>query len=258
MESRNSSGMPLASAEWLEAHHQAKLPERRAFAQTLAARRPQRVIDLGCGTGLWLALLDEVLPADCELVGFDADGEVLDIARNRNWTRPMKFERLDIESDSDSIPVSDMTLAFNIFSYLKNPAKLLSTIARNGGTLVVRQYDGGAVRFGPMDIRLRSSIESSLRASVISSDQFSHYDMDRVFKFLLNSQFSRREVGFELFARSFPFPEAFLAYYESMLTWTLDLLSEGSADALRSWLPDSQDGDEGRYFFEVDLVAVLS
>jgi SAM-dependent methyltransferase len=250
--------MPLASAEWLEAHHEAKLPERRAFAQMLANRWPQRIVDLGCGTGLWLTLFDELLPGNCELVGLDTDSEALDIARDRNWTRPVRFELLDIESELDAIPTSDITLAFNIFPYLKNPAQLLSAISRNGGALVVRQYDGGALRFGPMDGRLRSVVESSLRASVASSDQFRHYDMDRVFKFLSNSRFSKREVGFELFARSFPFPDTFIAYYEGMLTWTLDLLSEGAADALRPWLADHSGEGQGRYFFEVDLVAVLS
>jgi hypothetical protein len=124
--------------------------------------------------------------------------------------------------------------------------------------LVVRQYDGGVLRFGPMDTRLRSSIESSLRASIASSRQFRHYDMDCVFTLLSDSQFSKREIGFELFARAAPFPEEFLAYYEGMLAWTLELLSESAAEALRSWLANSDNGSHIRYFFEVDLTAVLS
>ena len=218
------------------------------------------MVDLGCGTGLWLALLNEMLPADCEFVGLDMDRDALDIARerSRNWGRRTRFERVDIEADPDAIPAGNLTLAFNIFPYLTDPAKLLSTVARNGGALVVRQYDGGALRFGPMDVGLRSSVESSLRGSVMSSDQFRHYDMDRVLGLLLNSQFSTREIGFELFARAAPFPEDFLAYYEGTLTWMLDLLSENAADSLRSWLADADGSPQGRYFFEVDLIAVLS
>jgi SAM-dependent methyltransferase len=249
--------MPLTSVEWLDAHHRAKLAERRRFAAILATYQPDRVVDLGCGTGLWLALLDEILPARCELVGFDVDRDALDVAteRSQHWQRATAFEHVDIEADADTIPTSDVTLAFNVFSYLRDPAKLLSTLARRGGVLVVRQYDGAALRFGPMETRLRGSIESSLRASVASSAQFKHYDMDSLYEVLSASSFSKHEFGFELFARTSPFPAEFLAYYQGMLTWTLDLLSEDAADALASWLADAT-GE--RYFFEVDLTAVLS
>jgi hypothetical protein len=168
------------------------------------------------------------------------------------------FELVDIESSADAIPTSDMTLAFNVFPYLTDPARLLSTVAGRAGVLVVRQYDGAALRFGPMETRLRSSIESSLLASVGSSKQFRHYDMDRVLGLLSASPFSKRQFGFELFARVSPFPEEFLAYYEGMLAWTLDLLSEDAADALASWLADPHAPGGTRYFFEVDLAAVLS
>jgi trans-aconitate methyltransferase len=258
VEWRSSRGLPLASAEWQEVHHRAKLPERRAFAEMLAERRPRRVTDLGCGAGLWLGLLDEILPAGCELVGLDSDRDLLEVASSREWSRPMRFEQLDLEAEPEAIPESDMALAFNVFQYLKDPAGLLSSVASNVDTLVVRQYDGGALRFGPMENRLRSVIEASLRASVASSDQFRHYDMDHVFALVANSPFSRREVGFELFARASPFAEDFRPYYEAMLGWTLSLLSDPAAEALGPWLADRDGENPERYFFEVDLTAVLS
>jgi hypothetical protein len=91
-----------------------------------------------------------------------------------------------------------------------------------------------------------------------SSDQFRHYDMDRVFAFLAASPFSHRRVEFELFARLAPYPEEFLAYHDGLMRWMIDLLSEDAAEALQEWLsaPSFESGD--RYFFEVDLTAVLS
>lgn len=50
----NSEGFPLASTDWLAIHHRAKLSERGRFADRLAALKPRRIVDLGCGPGLWL------------------------------------------------------------------------------------------------------------------------------------------------------------------------------------------------------------
>jgi len=150
-----------------------------------------------------------------------------------------------------------MTLAFNIFPYLAQPDELLSTLASRGCVLAVRQYDGAALRFGPIDTRLRSLIEASLRASAASSDQFKHYDMDRVLGLLSSSAFSAKKFGFELFARMSPFTDDFIPYYEGMFTWTLELLSDDAAEKLAAWLATDPPGGT-RYFFEVDLTAVLS
>lgn len=254
---RNASGRPLASPEWLEAHHTAKLLERRRFVDMLAELQPRRVIDLGCAIGLWLELLDEALPPECELVGIDSDSEALALAeeRSNHWQRSVQLHELDLESDAIDIGEGDIALAFNLFPYLPNPAGLVEAVAQSGGALAVRQYDGAALRFGPMESRLRDSIEASLRASVASSGQFRHYDMDRVYTLLERAPFRNRKIAFEFFSRTAPFVESFVPYYEGTLAWTLDLLSEDAAGGLQTWLADP---DSGRYFFEVDLTAVLS
>lgn len=258
-DSCNGSGMFCSSAEWLEAHHRAKLPERKAFAERLAAHRPKRLVDLGCGVGLWLELLNDLLPSDCEFIGIDADDDVLDQAAARTYDcdRSVTFERVDLNSELDAIPPADITLAFNLFSFVDDPARLIGGIAANGSSLAIRQYDGAAIRFGPMDPDLRNSIESSLLASFASSGEPRHYDLDRLMQSLATSPFAKRETQFELFARAAPFPEDFLAYYTGMMSWTLSRLSNGAGDKFRSWL-EAEGASAGRYFFEVDLVAVLS
>ena len=89
----NASGKPLADALWLENHHRAKLPERTAFAKKLADLYPKRIVDLGCASGLWLELLDKLLPSDCEFIGIDSDNDILKIAKDRskNWNRKTSF-----------------------------------------------------------------------------------------------------------------------------------------------------------------------
>jgi SAM-dependent methyltransferase len=263
VDERNSTGRPLASGAWLEAHHRAKRLERNQFAELLATYEPTSVVDIGCATGLWLDLLDKVLPPACDFIGLDSDESALAEAKDRSthWARRATFEQMDVEADFDAIPSADMTLFFNVFSYLRDPADLLRALGgrSNHGVVVVRQYDGAALRFGPMEMDVRLLVESSLRASVTSSEQLRHYDMDRVFSLLDESPFPQRRIEFELFARTTPFPQEFLDYFEGTLNWTQRHLSEDAANELRRWRRQLVEGPASQaYFYEVDLTAVLS
>lgn len=257
----NSTGRPLADASWLENHHRAKLPERTAFAKQLAELKPKSIVDLGCATGLWLELLDSILPADCEFVGIDSDEEALSIAadRSQSWNRRVKFLHLDIEEDVEKIPPGDITLAFNIFPYIENLELFIEALREKSpnGVLAVRQYDGASIRFGPMETAMRQKIELDLRIATENSQKFHHYDMDRTFTALRKSNYKRFQYNFELFERVSPFDSDFIPYYNGTLDWTCQHISNASAVNLKKWMnTDSLMAD--RYFFEVDLVALLS
>jgi SAM-dependent methyltransferase len=260
MERRNPSGLPLAGSEWLVAHHRAKLPERRAFSEQLAALGPSRVLDLGCGPGLWLDELDKLLPPECEFVGVDSDEATLSQAAQRaeRWQRPVTFECLDLES-ATALPDADLTLLFNVSPYLPQVDALLADLAQRGGNVAVRQYDGAALRFGPIETQDRAMIEDALRAAVLGSGQFRHYDLDRMYTAIEQAPFRSRDVSFELFARTSPFPAEFMEYYTGTLEWTLDLLSDAAGERLRAWWERRKvDARLPAYFVEVDLVALLS
>lgn len=47
-------------------------------------------MDLGCASGLWLELLNKIIPIDCEFIGVDSDEEVLSIAKEKvNYGKEM-------------------------------------------------------------------------------------------------------------------------------------------------------------------------
>jgi SAM-dependent methyltransferase len=260
---RNSTGHPLSSPAWLEAHHRAKLRERTAYALDLARCQPTRVVDLGCATGLWLEVLNALLPPSCEFVGLDCDPEALSSAQLRasHWSRETTFEQCDLTTDVDSIPSADLTLVFNLFPYLPNPQEFLTRLSKRDGhgLVAIRQYDGAALRFGPMDVGTRSAVEASLRAAVSNSREFNHYDMDAVFAAISTSPLSIEQIEFELFQRVVPFPADFLDYCHGMVNWTLTHLSEHAQHLLGEWLAAPTTGPgPGRYFFEIDLAAVVS
>lgn len=257
----NSSGKPLADITWLEKHHQAKLPERRKFAQKLAGLNPKKIVDLGCATGLWLELLNQELPNDCEFIGIDSDSDSLHsaISRSKLWDRKSSFLQLNLEEEASRIPAGDITLAFNIFPYISDLDSFIKALSSRTprGCLAIRQYDGASIRFGPMPTSERQKIETSLRVATESSQKFYHYDMDRTFSALHKSAYKHCKYSFELFERTSPFNENFIPYYNEMLLWTCQHLSDNCADYLRDWLTEEPPTIE-RYFYEVDLVAILS
>jgi hypothetical protein len=170
----------------------------------------------------------------------------------------VSFLHLDIEENVEELPPADITLAFNIFPYLSDPGQLVDLMAARRGALAVRQYDGAALRFGPMRQPDRALIEASLFASVGASEQFRHYDIDRIFSFLRASPFESQEIEFELFARVAPFTDDVRDYYEATLAWTLGLLSDEAKHLFMTWMNDGKDEQIPRYFYEVDLIGVLS
>lgn len=257
----NSTGKPLADAKWLENHHHAKIPERTAFAQKLVDIQPKKVVDLGCATGLWFELLNQMLPNECEFIGIDSDEESLNLAtkRSKSWNRKVSFMKLNLEEDAMYIPSSDLTLAFNIFPYIENLDSFISVLSSRTprGVLAIRQYDGASIRFGPMLTSERQKIEVDLRVATENSQKFRHYDLDRTFTALRNSAYNHGSYEFELFERTSPFSKDFIPYYQETLIWTCQHLSDKSAEYLKNWMNE----DPlllNRYFYEVDLVALLS
>ena len=261
----NASGRPLSSTSWLETHHRAKLHERKLFAQSILNCGPKRIVDLGCGPGLWLDLLNGLIPTDCEFIGVDGDSAALDEAYRRaaHWTRPSRFLKLNIDEDFEQLPEADMFLAFNLFPYLTGPERVLSSIEPkivNGGTLIIRQYDGALVRFGPLDQERRGRMEASLQASVLGSSEFRHYDLDLLFEAVASSNFKRKDLSFELFQRTAPYSREFIEYAYNTVEWVARHSSEDVSVDLEKWLAKNLSANSQRpsYFVEVDLVGWLS
>lgn len=252
---------PPAGSGWLDAHHRAKLSERRAFCQRLTALRPSRVLDLGCATGLWLEELNEVLPGDCEFIGMDSDEAALAKAAQRaeDWSRSHTFLPIDLNAPELSLPDADLTLLFNVSSYVADLDQLLELVAQGSGHVVVRQYDGAALRFGPMDPNDRAIIEAAMRAAMAESSELRHYDLDRLYAAIERGPFTKREFSFELYERTSPLPDDFEDYLAGTVWWIQKHLSGPAGKLLRAWWDERKaEPTCPTYFTEVDLIAMLS
>ena len=72
-------------------------PLRRRLLQQASIQPGQRVLDVGCGTGLLTRLVKQSVP-DAQVTGLDGDEEVLKIARDKSrgtniqWDRALAFD----------------------------------------------------------------------------------------------------------------------------------------------------------------------
>jgi hypothetical protein len=205
--------------------------------------------------------MDELLPPECEFIGMDSDGAAIAQAtqRAKSWSRRSSFIEFDLNAQLRDLPQADLTMLFNVSCYVDDLDEMFGCLARRPGHLAVRQYDGAALRFGPMDPEDRVFIEESHRQAVKGRCEFRHYDLDRLYTAIERAPFTQRDVSFELFARRSPFPEDCLEYLVGTMWWMFNYLSEEATERLGSWWSDrQQDPTLPTYFTEVDLCAILA
>lgn len=261
---RNASGRPLSSIAWLDAHHRAKLQERIIFVKKILDLQPKKIVDLGCGPGIWLDLFNQLASPDCELIGIDSDANALDHAVRRAaiWNRPYKFLLADLDQECVFIPTESAVLAINVFPYLNNASELIKSVhmqMQGCGSLIVRQYDGNLLRFGPMAQHVRQGMDASLYASLSHSRQFKHYDLDRVFELIHTADFHNKHIAFETFFRHSPYDGDLVDYLVNCLKWASGLVSEKPSQDLEKWLDHYIRASAfPSYVVETELVAWLS
>ncbi len=118
---------------------------RRLVREALGAKAGQRILDVGCGPGFYVAeLLEEVGP-EGSVVGLDRSPQMLAIAARRCRTHSNADFR---EGEATSLPVGesdfDAVLCIQVLEYVTNvPAALaqMHRALRPGGRLVVWDID---------------------------------------------------------------------------------------------------------------------
>jgi arsenite methyltransferase len=134
----------------------ADVMRRRALVR--AALRPapgERILDVGCGPGYYVAeLLEQVGPAGA-VTGVDASEQLLALARRRNAGRANAAFQL---ADATALPVADASfdaaLSVQVLEYVADVAAVLAELRRAlrpGGRLVVWDVDWATVSWHSAD-----------------------------------------------------------------------------------------------------------
>ena len=144
---------------------------RALLVRTVTERRPRRVLDIGCGAGLYLAAMLEAAP-DATGIGVDADPDAAALARRtlseRGLADRASVEAVDIQdllSAGGAGALTDgieLALLANVIYYLPvdERVELLRAVARSlapGGALVVVTTIAGPQLFSRhLDLVLRA------------------------------------------------------------------------------------------------------
>ena len=141
---------------------------RRRLVALLPLRRGDVVLDVGCGTGLCLPLLEERVGPEGTLVGIDRSGEMLALARRRaldsGW-RNVVFVESAVE-DADMPVVADAALICAVHDILRSPCALRTVFrhVRPGGWIAA----GGGKWAAPWMVGLNLFVYASHRPYVSS------------------------------------------------------------------------------------------
>jgi SAM-dependent methyltransferase len=143
---------------WLDDHHQAKQPERQAMVEALDLQPGETVVDVGCGPGYWSEMFAEKVGPAGRVVGVDLSPELIRHARSRRGGGSFDDVLTYREGGFDALPVADgaaSTVFFgNCLTYVTDVDRVfaeLRRIARPGGRIAVKDFDGGVLVVHPLD-----------------------------------------------------------------------------------------------------------
>ena len=133
----SNNGFIRAKAEWLVGEIGSE------FRQT-----PPRVLDYGCGTGLLIGMLRDLVN-DVPIVGCDVSSAMVDVARQSEWASNKDIE-LDVINPSVMLPYDthsfDVTIASGVFHHIAVDERdrcmgELYRVTKQGGRLFIFEHN---------------------------------------------------------------------------------------------------------------------
>lgn len=128
-------------------------PGRRRMAREVSHRRPERLLEVGVGTGLTLARY----PRDTAVVGIDLSEDMLRLAerrRRRLADREIALYRMDAERMEFPDGAFDVVVAPYVMTVTPDPRRLvaeLRRVCRRDGTIVLLNHFGGSRAWSWLD-----------------------------------------------------------------------------------------------------------
>ena len=225
------------------------LRRRRLVRDALCARLGERILDIGCGPGFYVAeLLDEVGPAG-SVVGLDQSPQMLAIAARRCQAHVnVAFH----EAEATALQVDDGTfdgaLCVQVLEYVPRVARALAEMhraLRPGGRLVLWDIDWTTLSWHSSDPARMRRVLQAWDAHLV------HPALPRTLAPLLRAAgFDRILVEGHLFATTELTPQSYAAAILPLIERFVGGREEiGEAEA-RAWAADQRElAERGEFFF---------
>lgn len=253
----NECGLPLNAIEWLVTHHQSKITERERMIQDLHLKDGGKVVDAGCGPGLWTPLLAKAIGSQGRIIGVDLSAEALVTARQRGcgqwYERQVRYKQSSLEH----LPVANGSVhtifSANVSQYLPEPVKTFAMLGRYllpGGQLAIKDIDFGTLCFSGIDPALQRRVFQARAQweSVRVAHEYAFEDSwvgSKLADYLRAAGYEDVQEKVYTIVRQAPLDPDFRAYLQGIGSW---FVCEGApflapADT-RSWLHCFLDGEQ--------------
>ena len=223
------------------------LRRRRLVREVLATAPGERILDVGCGPGFYVAELLEEVGDSGSVVGVDSSPQMLAVAARRVEQREnVAF----YESDATSLPVADgdfdAVLSVQVIEYVPDADRALAElyrVLRPGGRAVVWDVDWTTISW-------HATNEAAMEEALLAWDEhLAHPALPRTLAARL------RAAGFEdvraeghVFATTELVPDAYVGAIFPLMEKFVAARS-GPAEA-KAWADDQHELDErGEFFF---------
>ncbi|HZS75304.1 MAG TPA: methyltransferase domain-containing protein [Ktedonobacteraceae bacterium] len=251
----NESGLPLNAIEWLETHHRSKAPEREQMIRDLKIKKGSRVVDAGCGPGLWIPLLAQAIGRRGRITGVDISPEALVTAQQRNqeYSEQVQYKLGSIEQLPVQPGVVDFIFSANVSQYLPDPVETFRAMGRYlkpGGRIAIKDIDFGSMRFYSVDRGLQERVFSARKRweHIRVNEGYAFEDSwvgGKLAGYLEEAGFEKVQERQYRIVRRYPLPEDFRFYLQGITRWFVcegaPLLSSRDEQA---WLDLFMDGPD--------------
>jgi len=225
------------------------LRRRRLVREAIAAESGERILDVGCGPGFYLAEMIDAVGADGVLVGVDSSAAMLEVAAHRCEGRDTVAFR---EGDACALPVEDASFdavfSVQVLEYVSDATAALAEmrrVLRVDGRIVVWDVDWATVSWHSAD---PARMDRVLRAW---DEHLAHPSLPRTLAARL------RRVGFDdvrvqghVFVSGEFDPETYGVAIIPLISDFAAGRAGIAADEPAAWAAEQRDlGDQGEFFF---------
>lgn len=178
----HKSGRPLASLEWLIAHHEAKRAHRLNIVSKWPIEGGDSVLDIAAGPGFWTPMIREKNGPEGVVVNTDIAWDLLKESSIRNPNTDWSSQCFNVSSTMEELPFKensfDVVHAGNCYAYTNNPIKLVrqhSQYVKKRGYYIVRLWDNSATVYSHVDESILFKVLSAAAESNTNTLGFNNY-----------------------------------------------------------------------------------